>query len=231
MDRPSAPTGSRASDVPAIPRAFGRRPPGSASPASRLALPAHAATPRVASPAPPVAASAPPEDDLQPSLFPPEVPPAEEAPAVAAPTAPRESFDPPPLPPRADIAAIPARPRHRRAIGLLLLLVGASALYFMQSSKAGPPECGGADATALLRQMSRESLAKQNIVPREIQFSEIAPMTPDGDGFGGDRVSTCRAVLEVDGQPMANLVYRIAWKLRLVIYNRYDVKVLTATAI
>jgi hypothetical protein len=142
----------------------------------------------------------------------------------------RETFDPPPLPPIALLAPKTAPPnggaRKRRMVLIFLLTMGLGGLYLMQSARAGAPDCGAADATRLLRETLRDKLARQKVPARQIEFAEIAAMTPDEDG-----VDKCRAVLMVDGQPAANLVYRLSLKLRLVVYNRYALELLSETPI
>src|SRR6185503_11459589 len=104
---------------------------------------------------------------------------------------------------------------------LLLVLAGGVFLHF---STLGLPGCDSYKAQDLLRQLSREALARANIRSGRVGFAHIAEVPTSAWG-----VNKCAATVLVDGRQGPRVFYEISWSVRLVVFNRYVVKVVSAT--
>lgn len=143
------------------------------------------------------------------------------APRAHVPPAPAQDPSTPYLEAAADTAPV-NWVRVAQKGGLILLALGA--VVFLHFSTLGLPGCDSAKAQDLLRQISREAMAKANVGFGRVGFAQIAEVPTRAWG-----VHQCAATVLVDGRRGPRVVYEISWSVRLVVFNRYVVKIVSAT--
>jgi hypothetical protein len=101
------------------------------------------------------------------------------------------------------------------AMGLVLAIV-------LPSSTIGLPACDSAEAKGLLIRMARAALDKAKLPHRTIEIAEIAEVPADARG-----VNRCKCAVIVNGGEIGRAVYEISWSVRLVVFNRYQVRIVS----
>jgi hypothetical protein len=105
--------------------------------------------------------------------------------------------------------------RLYKRLGLVLAIV-------LPSSTIGLPACDSAEAKGLLIRMARAALDKAKLPHRTIEIAEIAEVPADARG-----VNRCKCAVIVNGGEIGRAVYEISWSVRLVVFNRYQVRIVS----